>query len=210
MNKNEKKNIIDITHTIHEYMPIYPGNPPVEVDERPGDTSQHSRVCFGSHTGTHIDAPKHVFKDGAGVDQLNLEKMVGTCKVVDATDAHEAVTIAHLKQVDISSGDKVLVKTSNSARGFDAFFDDFVYLDGDAAEWLAKKDIDFFGIDYLSVKERGGQDRRPHTALLKNDIVIAEGLDLAGVDPGEYRLVCLPLKLKDGDGAPVRCVLIDA
>lgn len=199
--------IIDITYTVQEDMPVYPGNPEVEIDVREGDTSTHSRICFGSHTGTHIDAPRHVFKDGIGVDEMELSKMVGECKVIDATDAEESVKIEHLKEHNITAGDKIVVKTTNTDRGFDTFYDDFVYLDGDAAEWLAGKGIDLFGIDFLSVKKRGGDDHRPHTALLENEIVIVEGLHLKGVSAGEYTLMCLPLKVKGGDGAPVRCAL---
>jgi arylformamidase len=100
------------------------------------------------------------------------------------------------------------VKTSNSLRGYDRFYADYVWLDGDAAIFLAGKGIALFGIDYLSVKQKGGADNRPHTALLDKDIVIFEGLDLSAVEPGRYFFAGLPLRLVGLDGAPARAVLL--
>lgn len=199
--------IIDISLPINEKTIIYPGNPKVRIKTIRGKTSIHSEIRFGSHTATHVDAPRHVFKKGSGVDKINLEKVVGECRVLDMTRIKESIRMKDLKKEDIRKGERILVKTKNSLRGFKKFYNDYIYLDGDAAEFLGQKNILLFGIDYLSVKKRGGKDIRPHTELLRNGIVIFEGLDLLKVRPGKYFFIGLPLKFKDLDGAPARVVL---
>lgn len=202
------KEIFDISLDINNQTIIYPGNPVVNIDEQVGSTSTHSAISFGSHTATHVDAPKHVFKDGGGLEAFNLKQFVGLVKVVDATTVTEKVTITDLDGLDIKEGDRVLFKTKNSTRGFGEFYDDFIYLDGDLADWLVEKKVALVGVDYLSIKKRGGSDNRPHTSLLENNVVIVEGLDLSKVEAGDYFLVCLPLKFTNLDGSPARAVLM--
>jgi arylformamidase len=117
------------------------------------------------------------------------------------------ISVDDLKPLKIRKGERILVKTRNSAVGFDRFRNDYVYLAGNAAAYLATKDISLFGIDYISVKQRGGKDNRAHTALLEKGIVILEGLDLSNVLPGRYNLIALPLGFTGLDGAPARAVL---
>lgn len=201
-------NIIDITYTLHANIPVYPGNPKLQIKTIKGKSSVHSEIFMGSHTGTHMDAPRHVFKFGSGVDAMDLENFIGPCRVLDLTRAKECVKIDDLKGFRIKKGEKILVKTKNSFRGFKKFFDDYIYLDGDAAGYLGKIGISLFGIDYLSVKKRGSPDNRPHTELLKRRIVIFEGLNLAKVRAGAYFFIGLPLKFEKLDGAPARAVLV--
>ncbi|MFB6226044.1 MAG: cyclase family protein, partial [Candidatus Paceibacteria bacterium] len=75
--------MIDISTTIHEDMPIYPGNADFEVEQDKSSTSYISTLKFGSHTGTHMDAPAHAFEDGEGVDEIELERCMGECRVLD-------------------------------------------------------------------------------------------------------------------------------
>ena len=200
--------IIDISLPIDEKTVVYPGNPKVNIKTMYGKTSTYSEIKFGSHTATHIDAPKHVFKRGFGVDKIDLKKVIGECRVLDMTNVKEAVKVGDLKKVNIKKGERILVKTKNSQKGFKKFYNDYIYLDGSAAEFLAQKKILLFGIDYLSVKKRGGKDTRPHTSLLKKGIVIFEGLDLSKVKPGKYFFIGLPLKFTNLDGSPARAVLL--
>lgn len=202
------KKIIDISLALEEGMITYPDNPPFMIMDASGLTSSRSILTIGTHTGTHIDAPRHVFKDGRGLNKIPLDRYVGVCRVLDLTNAKEAVTISDLERFRIKKGERILIKTRNSRRGFKTFYDDYVYLDGDAADYLAKKGITLFGIDSLSVKKRGGSDHRPHLSLLKKGVVIFEGLDLSKVLPGTYTFVGLPLKLGNIDGAPARAILI--
>ena len=204
------KKIIDISLPLSDKTIVYPGNPEVKIAMMPGKTSTHSEITIGSHTGTHLDAPRHVFKSGAGVDRVDLNKIVGECRVLDMTRVKEAIGVDDLKKEEIKKGERILVKTKNSKRGFEKFYDNYVYLGGEAAEFLAKKKITLFGIDYLSVKKRGGPDNRPHTELLKNGVVIFEGLDLSKAKPGKYFFVGLPLKFAGLDGAPARAILLES
>jgi len=201
-------NIIDISHPIHAKTPVYPGNPPVRIKTTRGKTSAHSEISFGTHTGTHVDSPKHVFFKMSGVEKIPLEQMIGLCRVLDMTKVKEKITTADLKRWRVKKGERILVKTKNSSRAFKRFYADYVYLDGEAAEYLAKKGIVLFGIDYLSVKKKGGSDNRPHTALLRKKIAIFEGLDLSKVRTGRYFFIGMPLKLEGLDGAPSRAALI--
>lgn len=200
--------IIDISLAVESGMMIYPGNPETVVQEMRSGTSTHSLLGMGTHNGTHVDTPRHVFPDGNGLSKIPLLRFFGSCRVLDFTKVKESITIQDFEKHKIKKGERILVKTSNSKRGFKTFYDDYVYLDGDAADYLAKKGVILFGIDALSVKKRGGADHRPHTALLKKGIVIFEGLDLSKVSAGLYTFVGLPLKLGNVDGAPARAVLI--
>lgn len=205
--------IIDISWPIVERMPVYPGNPGVEIVGYEGTTSRHSKISFGSHTGTHVDAPRHVFAHGGGVDTLPLDAMIGPCRVLDMLHVQEKITVQDLQKEDIRSGERILVKTTNSLLAAmpdkgQNFFEDYIYLDGDAADYLAQTEISLFGTDYLSVKQPGSMDNRPHTALLEKEIVIVEGLNLTDVISGTYQLIVLPLRVVGLDGSPARAVLL--
>lgn len=205
--------IIDITHPIKDGMIVYPNNAEVFVESfakiSEGASSNLSKITLGTHTATHVDAPLHVFDGKEKLEDLPLEAFIGKCKVVDVTHRQlgELVEVDDLGNVE--KGDRMLVKTKNSEKGMSEFYDDFVALSGDAADFLADKDISLFGIDYLSVKQRGSNDNRAHTSLLSKKIPIIEGLNLKDVEEGEYELVCLPLKIENVEGGPVRAVLID-
>ncbi|MBI2484033.1 cyclase family protein [Candidatus Uhrbacteria bacterium] len=189
-------------------MITYPGNPEVKITKKSGATTIHSEITVGSHTGTHIDVPAHVFKNGKTLNRIPLSKFIGSARVLDFPGVKEAIKVQDLKKYAIKKGELILAKTSNSKRGFKKFYDDYVYLDGVAAEYLAKKEITLFGIDSLSIKKRGGSDLRPHTALLKKEIPIFEGLDLSKVKAGTYFFVGLPLAFRGIDGSPARAVLL--
>lgn len=204
--------IIDISLPLNNSTPVYPGNVPLSVSihhAMPEHATQLSSITFGSHTGTHIDAPGHAIAGAPMLDELPLEIFVGPCRVLDfSNEQGEAVTTEMIKNENIKKGDRVLLKTRNSTRGFTDFYDDYVYLDGDAAEYLVGLGVSLVGIDALSIKKRGGSDHRPHTALLSKNIPIIEGLDFSKVTSGEYELVCLPLNFTGIDGAPARAMLI--
>lgn len=201
--------IIDISLPIYEGMPVYPNNPPVKIQSLKTATSYLSKITFGSHTGTHLDVPRHVFENGLGVDKVSLNQLIGPVRVLDMTHCQTAVTVDDLKKENIKKGERILVKTKNSIRGFKEFYPDYIYLDGDAAEFLAQQKIVLFGIDSLSIKQKGSSDTRPHTELLNNNTVIIEGLDLSETTPGLYNLICLPLKFAGLDGSPARVILVE-
>lgn len=206
--------IYDISVTIASDMPIYPGDAGVSIAPiaELGKGSQYalSRLVLGSHTGTHLDAPSHFIPDGLTVDQVPLEVLVGPAKVVEFTHG-PAVTAAFLEEQRLPSTlQRVLFKTPNGALwGKPRFQGRFVYLEESAARWLVDRGVRLVGIDYLSVEQY--PTRRPvvHLCLLSAGVVILEGLDLRAVPPGDYTLVCLPLKVRGCDGAPARAMLLE-
>jgi arylformamidase len=209
--------IYDVTVAVSENVPIYEGDPRVSVDSvsrlADGDSANVSRLCCGLHTGTHVDAPNHFIDGTRRVDDLDLEKLIGRCVVVEIEEAVDAIESFHLPELDYDSGvERILFKTKNSAfwnepeKGFRT---DFTYITEAAARTLAEGGVRLVGIDYLSVEKFGSTDFATHMILLEKEIVILEGLDLRAVPPGEYELLCLPLKYRggEGDGAPARTIL---
>lgn len=209
--------IFDITVAISAAVPVYKGDPSVDIaSERriaAGDAANISRLCCGVHTGTHVDAPNHFIDGTRRVDELDLEKLVGPCVVVEIDDAVDAIESFHLPDLAYDSGvERILFKTKNSAfwdepeKGFRT---DFAYVTEEAARTIANAGVKLVGVDYLSVEQFGSPDHAVHKILLEKEIVILEGVDLRGVPAGEYELICLPLKYVggEGDGAPARAIL---
>jgi arylformamidase len=202
-------NIIDISLPISANMPTYPGTTPTQIREvRSGSgTSVLSEISLTSHAGTHIDAPSHSVPGTKSIDALPLDLFYGPCRVLDLTACKEAITEADLQAHAIQKNERVLFKTSNSLRDFDAFFDDYIYLEAQAARYLSDLGVLLVGIDSLSIKQRGAPDNTAHTALLSKDIPILEGIRLGSVEPGNYTLIAFPLAFRDIDGSPVRAIL---
>lgn len=201
--------IYDISWPLTNKTASYPGNPEIKIESFVAGTSQISKLELGSHTGTHFDAPSHVDPQAAGMDKYPLEMFIGPARVIDCTDSTESITLDQVKNAGIKSNERVLFKTTNSNLDQNTFHDVYVFLHGDAAEYLASIEVQLVGVDYLSIKQRGSKDNRPHTALLDKQIPIIEGLDLSQVEAGEYTLVALPLSLGNLDGAPGRAVLLE-
>jgi arylformamidase len=204
------KEIIDISIPIEPGMIVYPNNPEVIFEMEKGESSVHTKVSIGTHTGTHIDAPLHAvgISNTSSIDELELDIFYGSARVLDLSTVTDSVRIEHLDKYDIQKGERILLKTNNSIRGFETFYNDYVYLDGDAADYLVQKDIKLCCIDYLSIKQKGSSDLRPHTSLLENNIAIIEAINLKDVEEGKYLISALPLRLKGLDGSPCRAILI--
>ena len=204
----------DVTVAISESVPIYEGDPAASVDgvkaiER-GDGANVSALCFGAHTGTHVDAPNHFIEGTRRVDELDVDKLIGPCRVVQLPDDIVAVEPEHLP--DLAGIERLILKTRNSAfwnTPEDGFRTDFTYLTHPTAKLLVDAGIKLIGIDYLSIEAPGSEGHPVHITLLEKEIVILEGLDLREVEPGDYELICLPLKYigGTGDGAPARTIL---
>ena len=181
----------------------------------------HSEYETAKRHYAHIDAPGHAIAGAPYLDKIPLETFIGACRVLDFSEEDgECITKEMLLKKNIPArphhgsgaggkkGERILLKTRNSIRGFQEFYNDYVYLDGDAADYLANIGVMLVGIDSLSIKKRGGSDHRPHVSLLSKNIPIIEGLNLFPVQEGEYQLICLPLNFTDIDGAPARAVLV--
>ena len=203
---------IDISVTIRSGMVHWPTDPPVAIEQvhsiERGDSANLSALSMGAHTGTHMDAPRHFIPGADGIDKLPLEVVVGEARVIEIHDA-ESIKPVELTQHRIQGGERVLFKTRNSSHAWktDTFVEDFVHISKEAASFLAERGVRLVGVDYLSVGgyQKGGAEI--HQLLLGSGAWLIEGLDLSRVEPGRYFLVCLPLKLAQGDGAPARAIL---
>lgn len=203
---------IDVSVPLRNGMVHWPDNPPVQIermlDIESGDVANVSKLAMGSHTGTHMDAPLHFIRMGKGLEEMPLTATIGRARVIEVHDP-ESVKPEDLRPHEIRRGERILLKTRNSAQCWqtDAFVEDFVYISQEAARYLASCGIQTVGIDYLSVGGFWRDGVETHQALLEAEIWVIEGLNLAEVEPGEYELICLPLKVERGDGAPARAVL---
>ena len=207
--------IFDISLTVSSDLPVWPGDPPIELERVESmDEGAHanvSRLSAGVHIGTHVDAPHHFLNDGHTIEQLPLDVLTGPCYVTQLPDGIEAITAEALKGMSLPSDTtRILFGTSNSrlwSRGETKFHEDFVAITEDGANWLVQHGIHLVGVDYLSVAPYG-DSVSTHTILLRAGMVVVEGLDLSAVPRGFYDLYCLPLKLLGSDGAPARAILI--
>ena len=216
MTNKTGSNWIDVTVPLKEGMAIWPGDVTIKIERRRsmdrGDAANNSAISLGVHTGTHMDAPKHFIKDGKSIDKLPLETSVGPARVIEIKDKI-SIKPEELKQHNIKKGERILFKTVNSPRCWqtDAFVNDFVFVTRDAAQFLVDAGVILVGVDYLSVGSPMDPDKamRPDTPqiLLGAGLYLIEGLNLTAVKAGDYNLICLPLKLMDAEGSPVRAIL---
>ncbi len=205
-------NWIDISVPLRDAMVHWPGDPPVNIKRvkniGSGDRVNLSMISMSSHSGTHVDAPLHFIEHGEGIDRMPLNVMVGRARVIEIKDP-ESVKPAELRKHGIHRDERILFKTRNSATAWqtNTFVEDFVFISEDAAPYNIDCGIVLVGIDYLSVGSFKNGGSYAHKALLSAGIWIIEGLDLSHARPGEYDLICLPLKLEMGDGAPARAMI---
>jgi arylformamidase len=210
--------IHDVSLVLRPDMVTWPSEPAPRIEPlrriAEGDTANVSVVTISDHAGTHVDPPLHFIEGGNTADKLPLEALVGPCVVV-AFDGPGHVSGEWLDRAKIPAGiERILFKTPNSARWGDptpTFTRDFTTINATAARWCVAHGIKLVGIDYLSIEPQGPEKEGypVHKTLLGSNVVIIEGLDLRSVGPGQYELVCAPIKLLNGDGAPARVFLIE-
>ncbi|MDO4315774.1 MAG: cyclase family protein [Oscillospiraceae bacterium] len=208
--------IIDLTHTITPEIPVCPGSPAPELSSSAGMTRNGYRetlLKLGSHSGTHMDAPRHMLPDGAGLDVLPISQFCGRAVVVDVSHLAPGGIISadFLRDQNgaIRSADFVLFYTGWEKKwGTGGYLEDgFPVPDGEAAKYLVSCGLKGVGTDALSIDPLGSTDYPAHKALLSGGLVIIESLCLKKVVCRKnFRLLALPLKYKDADGAPVRAV----
>src|SRR6185312_5413097 len=205
--------IYDVSVPIRDGGLVYPGNPEIRISLQQsialGAGANVSNVSFGSHTGTHVDAERHFFNDGRGVDQIPLETLIGPATLLEFGPETSAVGRADLATRELAGAERVLLKTRNSSylTQDPTFHKDYTYLAPDGAEYLVGLGVKLVGIDYLSIEQFHSGHHRTHLTLLGAHVVIVEGLNLVNVPAGRYNFVCLPIKLAGCDGAPARAVL---
>lgn len=202
--------LYDVTMTISESMQVYKNKdekrPEISIT-RDFDTSnaRESRLSLDLHTGTHMDMPLHFFQNGESLEHLDLNRLITPCRVLDFTHLNQGISKDDLEEKDLKGVSFVLFKTRNSFE--EAFNPDFIYLKRDGAAYIRDLGMDGVGIDALGI-ERSQPDYATHKILLENNILILEGLRLAHVEEGDYRMLALPLKIKGVEASPLRVVLI--
>ncbi len=208
--------IIDISVPISPGLPVWPGDPPVELARyraiSAGDDCNVSRICCSVHSGTHVDAPEHFIDNALTVEDLSLETLVGPALVIEVPAAG-AIEPNFLESISLPHGTvRLLFKTRNSdlwRKPDHSFHSDYVALSSQSAAWIVDRGIRLVGVDYLSVQMFADSEPLTHCTLLKAGVIVVEGINLQNVRPGSYQLICLPLKLVGSDGAPARAVLIE-
>jgi arylformamidase len=203
---------IDVSVTVRSGMPHWPDNPPIVMervmDIGRGDAANVSHLAMGVHSGTHMDGPVHFIHNGPGLDEMPLAATMGEARVIQIEHPSE-ITAEELARHDLRAGERILFRTSNSIRCWQApsFSEDFVAISEQAARHLAETRVRTVGVDYLSVGSYHADGALIHRILLEAGIWIIEGLDLSPVVGGRYQMICLPVKLHGCDGAPARAIL---
>jgi arylformamidase len=208
-----KPRLIDVSVTLRNGLPEWAGRRVLDISTlsaTPNDRSNVSTMVITTHTGTHVDAPRHFIHGGPTLDEIPLNRWVGPCFVADLSAAQPRIEPRDLVAAGIPDGtERLVLKTRNSTLWSaypDVFFEDFVALSPAAAAWIVERGIQLVAIDYLSVGPFGDDIVAVHRTLLGAGVLAVEGLDLSAVEAGHYELLCFPLKLAV-DGAPARVAL---
>ena len=206
---------IDATATLDPATtPVYEGDAPMKFDflkdMRKGDPLTLSAYSMGAHSGTHIDAPMHFVLGGASIDRVPLEPLIGPARVIDIPTGVQAIDATELGRHGWRGAERVIFRTRSSVRAWmesSTFHRDFAFIAPDAAQLLADAGVKLVGIDYISAEQFGAPAPMTHRILLGRGIPIVEGLALGAVQPGDYDLIVLPIKVAGHEGAPARAIL---
>ncbi len=215
--KSKKGNIptngwIDISVLLSDGMLHWPEDPPIEIkrliDMKNGDEYNLTHVSMAVHAGTHMDAPCHFRKSGISIDKMPLTAATGKARVIEIEDS-EFIDVEEIRPHRIRKGQRILFKTKNSRRRWEdkPFNKKFVHLSTQAAQYLADRKVRTIGVDYLSIGGYDGNVIEVHDIILKAGIWVIEGLNLSKIGPGDYDLICLPIKISGSDGAPARAMV---
>lgn len=203
--------IYDVSLTVHPGIPVYPGDPAVQREVyktiEGGDPYNISAVNLQGHTGTHVDAPLHFIANAQSVDRILPEVLVGEVRLVQLPAA-ERIDRSTLERLDLQGVKRLIIGCRNSELLTKNSFDpDYAYITGDAAQYMVELGIILVGLDYLSVDDFHSEKQPAHHILLGAGVIIVEGLYLTGVPADDYEMMCLPVKIEGGDGAPARVFL---
>ena len=194
------------------YFPTDPQGPSITriFDRTKGDPVTMSQININSHNGTHIDAPFHFMADGTTIDAMPLDTGIGPARVIEIKDP-ESIKLEEVEPFNIKEGERILFKTRNSGYAYntDDFVTDYVYCTDEVASHLKDRKVRLVGVDYITIGNQNDLEniKTVHETLLGNGIYIIEMLNLDGVAPGNYEMICLPLRMENGDAGPCRAIL---
>lgn len=206
---------VSVPFPVDEPMPFFPTDPQGPsvtriFDRTKGDPVTMSQININSHNGTHIDAPFHFMADGTTIDMMPLDTAIGPARIIEIKDP-VSIKLEEVEQHNIQEGERILFKTRNSSYAYKTtdFVDDYVYCTNEAASYLKDKKIRMVGVDYITIGNQKDLEniKFVHETLLQNGIYIIEMLNLDGVSPGNYEMVCLPLRMEKGDAGPCRAII---
>lgn len=203
--------IIDISMPFDNEMLMWPGissfkaSPFKKISE--GASSNITQFSMTTHCGTHVDAPLHLFEKGLSMENILLDTFIGNARLYNA-GLRKKIDRKFLEKLNFEGVERALFRSINSAYLSEKKFrKNYVYFSEDAARFLVEKKIKLLGTDYLSIENFSDKERPAHRILLEAGIIILEGINLLNVREGDYELICLPLNIVGGDGAPARAVL---
>lgn len=209
--------IIDLTHYIHDGMPVYPGTKDPEfitTNTYDTDSFRETRLSMSSHTGTHIDAPAHIYKNAPTLDSFEVDQFLGKALVIDCRKlrAGEEIPLELIKSYGESAKEAefLLFNTGWDKKwGTDEYFSPFPVLSNDAIDFIANGNYKGIGFDVVSI-DQVKTGLKKHQALFSKASIIniesLKDLDLCGNKL--FTLVCLPLNIKNADGSPARAIAI--
>jgi kynurenine formamidase len=206
---------IDLTHTISNEMPVYPGDEPPRIKTVTAIETEgfrDSRIFLSSHTGTHVDAPAHILLNSSTLDRVPLDGFIGSGSVIDLT----AVTKPEIHLTDLQSheflfenSEFILLRTGWSRYwGQDRYFRGFPVLSGEAALWIRNFKLKGLGVDNPSVDKADTTDFPIHKTLLERMLIIENLTNVEKLPETGFIFSCFPLKLDGVDGSPVRAAAI--
>lgn len=217
--------IIDLTHPIAENMPMYPGTPAPTLHVAYSHSEygfMETLISLYSHTGTHIDAPAHLYANGLTLDKYPVEQFVGKALIVDCRrlKKKEEISMPLLEEEGnkLNEADFILFLTGHSALwGNSDYFSDFPVLSHEVVEWINCRKLKGVGIDAPSFDpvtidelEQAADELHNHRVLLKtNNTILLENLcKLENIGNELFTLCALPLNTANADGAPARVIAL--
>lgn len=209
--------VIDLSHSIHSNMPYYPGTePPIleDANKIEIDGFAEKKLTFYSHTGTHIDAPAHMLKEGQVLDNYDIGYFVGKAGVIDLGDMNTyKITKEALEEYEdyISSLEYLILKTGwDKYWGEENYFNNYPVLTTKAIKWLNDNfNLKGIGVDTISVDEVNSSRFPIHYEILGSGKIIIENLtNLDILVNKKFILSCAPFKIVKADGSPVRAIAI--
>ena len=209
--------VTDLTHIICSDMPVFPGTEqPIfeNANTLEKDGFEEARITMYSHTGTHVDAPAHMFSDGPYLNDLAIEHFIGNATILDFSNkSMKLIDVDSLKPYEekIKNVEFIIIKTGWSKYwGDKKYFEDFPSLNEESAKWLSKFNLKGIGIDAISIDDINSTTFAVHKILMPKNILIIENLaNLDSISSEYFILSIMPLKNKNADGSPVRAISIE-
>ncbi len=203
--------LIDITRPITAVTAPWPGDTPFQLKTElrlvDGDPVNLTRITVSSHFASHVDAPYHFAQNGAKMHEVDLSVYWGPAQVVTVAKPSGPLFPVDFAAYDLTRAARLLVRTPVGTLPIDQFPEAIPHPSPELADFLGAQGIVLYGTDAPSMDALDSKDLPGHHALLRNNIMILEGLRLTAAPDGLYELVALPLHIVDGDGSPVRAVL---